>query len=344
MKKKVITLLQYLFFLLLGVFFVWWSLHKMDEKTKQECFDALGNARYILFLPVAVILIMSHLSRAMRWRILMQPMGYSPRLNNTFFAVMIGYLANLAVPRLGEVLKCTLLARYEKVPPDKLVGTILVERAVDVFSLLMVFVIAIITQANIIGSYAKITLRKYLFTGSITSILIKAGIGLLLLLVIFFLLRFVFKKYEHIGLIKKIKSIVKGVSEGLLSIKNLDNKWAFIGHTLFIWACYIGGTYLGFSATEATSHLPFVATFPILAFASIGMIIAPGGIGFYAFFIMEVMGLYHIDKGPAYANGTLQWMAQTFIILIVGCASALAFPYFNKTDKTVSAIPIPDKV
>ena len=107
----------------------------MDDKNWQECKTALQSARFILFIPVFFILVTSHISRAIRWKILMKPMGYSPSLINTFFAVMIGYLANLAVPRLGEVLKCTILGKYEKVPADKLVGTILIRRSVITDSL-----------------------------------------------------------------------------------------------------------------------------------------------------------------------------------------------------------------
>ena len=138
MKKKLLTALQYLLFLGFGIFLVWWSISKMDEKNWNECKEAMKSARYALFIPVFFILTASHISRAIRWKILMKPMGYNPTLLNTFFAVMIGYLANVAVPRLGEVLKCTILGKYEEVPPDKLVGTILVERAVDVFCLLLI--------------------------------------------------------------------------------------------------------------------------------------------------------------------------------------------------------------
>ena len=173
MKKKLLTALQYLLFLGFGIFLVWWSISKMDEKNWNECKEALKSAWYALFIPVFFILTASHISRAIRWKILMKPMGYNPTLLNTFFAVMIGYLANVAVPRLGEVLKCTILGKYEEVPPDKLVGTILVERAVDVFCLLLVFIIAIVTQAGIISEYARDTLQKNFFSGGTNTLLVK---------------------------------------------------------------------------------------------------------------------------------------------------------------------------
>ena len=330
MKKKLLTILQYLFFLGLGVFLVWWSIHKMGDKNWQECKTALKSARFILFIPVFFILVASHVSRAIRWKILMKPMGYSPRLVNTFFAVMVGYLANLAVPRLGEVLKCTILGKYEKVPADKLVGTILVERAVDVVSLLIVFIIAIVSQATIIGAYAKTTIRNNFLSGNSEGIFIKLILLTTVLVALFFLLKFIFRKYSDIGIVKKINMLFRGVGAGLSSIKNLENKTAFIFHSVFIWTCYAAGTYLGFFVIPETSGLPIAAAFPVLAFASIGMIITPGGIGSYQWFIMGVMVLYGIDEGHGYANGLLQWVAQFFIILVVGFVSLLALPYYNR--------------
>jgi hypothetical protein len=138
--------------------------------------------------------------------------------------------------------------------------------------------------------------------------------------------------------VKKIKILFQGVGAGLSSVKNLENKTAFILHTIFIWACYALGTYLGFFVISETSGLPVAAAFPVLAFASIGMIITPGGIGTYPWFIMEVMLLYGIDEGHGYANGLLQWVAQFSMILIVGFLSLVALPYYNRQREKVKAV------
>ena len=339
MKNKLLTILKYLFFLGLGIFLVWWSIHKMGDKNWQECKTALKTARFILFIPVFFILVASHISRAIRWKILMKPMGYSPRLLNTFFAVMIGYLANLAVPRLGEVLKCTILGKYEKVPADKLVGTILVERAIDVVSLLIVFIIAIASQATIIGAYAKTTIQNNFLSGNSMGLFVKLMLLFAVIVILYFLMKFIFNRYSEIGIVKKINMLFRGVGAGLSSIKNLENKSAFIFHSVFIWCCYAAGTYLGFFVIPETSNLPIAAAFPVLAFASIGMIITPGGIGSYQWFIMGVMVLYGIDEGHGYANGLLQWIAQFCIILIVGFLSLLALPYYNRQPAKPSTTP-----
>ena len=333
MRKRLFSILQFCIFFGLGIFLVWWSIHKMDNKNWEDCKAAMKSARYLLMVPVFLIMTLSHISRAIRWKILMAPMGYNPSLINTFCAVMVGYLANLAFPRLGEVLKCTILGKYEKVPADKLIGTILVERAVDVVSLAIVFVIALLSQADIIGAYAKQTINDKFLSGTNESLLIKFLILIAVIILIYFLFKFLFRRFGHTVFINKIKNIVTGVGIGLSTIKMLTNKWTFIFHSILIWSCYAAGTYIGFFAIKETSGLPFAATFPVLAFASIGMILTPGGIGAYPLFIMQVMALYDIEEGFGFANGTLQWAAQFIIILLVGFISLLLLPLYNKNLK-----------
>jgi hypothetical protein len=124
--------LKIAFFFFIGILLIWWSLHQIPPQEWEKFTKALATSKLLLFIPVFFILALSHFFRALRWRLIMEPLGYKPSIVNTYLAVLIGYLANLAVPRLGEVLKCTLLAKYEKVPAEKIVGTIVAERAFDV--------------------------------------------------------------------------------------------------------------------------------------------------------------------------------------------------------------------
>lgn len=330
MRKKILSILQYILFLGLGIFLVWWSIHKIGDKGWLQFKQALTEARYWLILPVAVILLLSHYFRAVRWKLLMEPMGYRPRTVNTYFAVLIGYLANLALPRLGEVLKCTLLGRYEKVPADKLIGTIVVERAIDVVTLLLVFFITLILESKIVGDYAAGMIKtiyqnkqgeiSYLRITSITTAL----------LALFFAGRYILKHYTHIRIVDKIKNILNGVWAGLSSVQHMKQKWLFTFYSLLIWACYLLGTYIGFMALKETTGVPFNASFPVLAFASIGMILTPGGIGAYAFFVAAVLELYKVPEAIGFANGTLQWFAQFIIVLSAGFIALLLLPVYNK--------------
>ncbi len=330
MKKRLINILQYLLFLGLGIFLIWWSLHQIPDDKWGEFKHSLQTARFWLLIPVFLILSASHLIRALRWRILMQPMGYSPSIINTFFAVMIGYFANLAFPRLGEVLKCTLLAKYEKVPAEKLVGTIVAERAVDVISLGIVFLLALISQFSIVGDFASQLFRQ-LFenkTGSFS--LVKMGMVLLVIGVILLVIKIWFDKFAHLKIVILAKKILRGIWEGLSSIRKLQQKGWFLFYSVLIWSLYILGTWVGLMATEGTSHLGLADAVSALAFASIGMIITPGGIGAYAYFMAKVLEKNQIPFELGFANGTLQWFAQFMIVVLIGSLCMILLPFYNK--------------
>jgi uncharacterized protein (TIRG00374 family) len=330
MNKKLGSILQYVLFLGIGIFLVWWSLQQIPADKWGEFKAALSNARYWLVFPVFLILTASHVLRALRWKILIEPMGYHPSLPNAFFAVMVGYLANLAVPRLGEVLKCTILARYEKVPAQKLVGTIVAERAFDVISLALVFVLAFILQFDIVGQYA-INLFQEAFqdkAGNINAN--KLVILLCIIIAIIGAIIYWFKQFAHLAIVEKIKHILLGIWEGISSVRKLRQKGLFIVYSAAIWILYIVGTWVGLFAIEATSHLSLADAISALAFASIGMILTPGGIGAYAFFIAKVLELSNVPFEMGYANGTLQWLAQFGIVLLMGFISLGLLPIYNR--------------
>jgi glycosyltransferase 2 family protein len=247
-------------------------------------------------------------------------------------------LANFAFPRLGEVLKCTILGKYEKVPPDKLVGTILVERAVDLLSFFIIIIISLLTQAKVVGAYAKDFFDKYILSQNKQVAIFKVSILVVALIGGFLLLKYIFKTYHHLIVVQKTKAVFKGVIEGLMSVKNLKNKWLFIFHSLLIWACYVGGTYLGFFAIRETSGLPILAAFPVLVFGTVATILMPGGIGLYPILLMEAMLLYDVPENFGRANGWLQWSAQFIITLVVGFICILILPYLNKKKHEVGTV------
>jgi uncharacterized protein (TIRG00374 family) len=330
MKKKIINLLKYLAFLGLGVFLVWWSLHQIPSDKWQDFRKAFSTANYLLLIPVFFILLASHFLRAVRWKMLMLPMGYNPSLTNTFFAVMIGYLANLAVPRLGEVLKCTILAKYENVPAEKLVGTIVAERAFDVVCLVLVFFLAFALQFAVVGEYGISLLKKFFIAKGGGFNITKVAIVIASLIVVILVVKFFLKKYANLKIIKSVKNIIRGVWQGVVSVKDLKQKWAFIFSSLGIWAMYLLGTWIGFNGTAGTSGLSIEIAVSALAFGSIGMIITPGGIGAYAFFIAKVLQQNGIPFEIGFANGTLQWFAQFLIIIVLGFITLGLLPYYNK--------------
>ncbi len=334
MRKRVFTILQYVFFLGLAIFLVWYSLKPVLADDNWGMYKkSLKAARFWLLIPVFAILSTSHIARAKRWQLLMEPLvGHQPRFANTFFAVMIGYFINLFLPRAGEVLKCTIMARYEKVPADKLVGTIVAERAMDVVCLLIVFLIAFGWNYDILGDYTKATFTK-LFAGkdggvSTTKILILFLIAIFFMALVYWLKK---QKSEN-KILLKIKSIVNGIGDGLTSVRHLKNRPAFFFYTFLIWGMYVLGTVVGFYALKETSGLGFQEAFPALAFGSIGMVLTPGGVGAYAIFFGEVLPFFNVDKGFAVLNGHLQWVGQFIVVVLVGGISLIAIPIYNSSN------------
>lgn len=334
MNKRLKNILTYSFFLGLGIFLVWWSIKDLTANDKSQIRLALKTARYWLVIPVFLMLFASHLVRALRWKLLIEPLGYRPSTANTYFAVMIGYLANQAVPRLGEVLKCTVLARYEKVPADKLIGTIILERVIDAVCLLMVFGITLAIQPDI---YAQLIDTMFYSSKTTTEnkhipkyIIGLAVLGFIALIVAIWMIRNK-KTFNDLGLL--FKKIGRSIWQGLSAVQHLKRRTRFVILTLLMWSLYLTSGYLGFFALQQTSHYGIREAFTILSAGSIGMIATPGGIGAYAYLIQKTMQVYGLNEGIALAFGWILWLAQTTVILIGGLISFVAIPFYNKKKK-----------
>jgi LPXTG-motif cell wall-anchored protein len=319
------------FFFLIGILLIWWSLHQIPPQEWDKFTKALAKSKFWLILPIFFILGLSHYIRALRWKLIMEPLGYNPSIMNTFLAVLIGYLANLAIPRLGEVLKCTLLAKYEKVPAEKIVGTIVAERAFDVISLGVVFLLALTLQFNVIkAGWQQLQTGGNTGTDSNNNLFIILGIAAFLVTLAFILYFTLKHKFEII--INPIKKIIKGIWEGLISATKLKKHNLFFFYSFSIWFLYLLATYIGLYGTEGTAS-SFSTAISCLAYASIGMIITPGGIGAYAFFMAKVLELNGIEYTLGLANGTLQWFSQMIIVIVLGGLALILLPFINKQVK-----------
>jgi uncharacterized protein (TIRG00374 family) len=332
MKKKISQLLQYVIFLGGGIFLVWWQLKSMNLEEKNEFYNAIKNANFWILIPISIMSIMSHISRSMRWKLLMEPLDFHPKLRNVFMVTMVGYLANAAIPRLGELLKCTFLARYEKLKLDKLVGTIILERSFDLVCYAIFIAFTILIQIKIIGSFATEKLDR-LFQGNPTLTFLKLGLVIGAIILFWIVMRWIIKKNPQNKLINKINLMIKGVFEGLSTIKHMKKKGAFLMHTIFIWCMYLGQIYLGFWGLDSTASLGIGAACSVLSLATLSMIVTPGGIGSFPIFVMQTLMIYGLTSAQGKAFGWLMWSASTGLIVLVGFVSLLLLPVLNKKEK-----------
>ncbi len=325
------TVIQYLLFLGLGLALIWYSGKDLTPDQLDQLKNSWRLTRFLYILPVVAAMLLSHFSRALRWKILMEPLGYKPSTTNTYLAVLLGYFFNMLVPRLGEVMKCTVLARYEKVAPDKLVGTILAERAVDFLSLLIVAILMVIIQFEQVGEYTISTIAKLVESKGGSISVIRLSIVVASLVVLFFFFRWLLRRFRHTAVVIRIASIAKGIMAGLTSLKSIKNKWQFIFHSIFIWAMYLVGIWLGFMAFPPVSHLGFQATVSVLVFGSLGMIATQGGIGAYQIAVQKTLLLFDVTAVLGLSFGWLIWASQTAIVLLSGIVALLLLPLVNRT-------------
>jgi hypothetical protein len=332
MKKSILTVLQYVFFIALAVFFMWLSLGTVEGKDWADLKEALKQANYWLLIPVFGLLLLSHWIRVLRWLQLMEPMGYLPSKTNTFMALLIGYFVNQGAPRLGEIMKCTLLTRYEKIPTEKLVGTIVAERAFDLVCLLVVFGLTFILQYDTVyalvtsGFFSESVEKAPSSTNPVKSYLL----WILIVLVVAAIIYLVIKK-GMVSLLTRFRNIFTGIWQGLISSRNLKNKPLFFLYTLTIWLLYWGSTYMGFFVISETRHLTPIDALTILAVGSVAMIVSPGGAGAYPVFIQKTVLLYGIVEKPfGIAFGWLMWFGQFTTYILSGLVSFILMPYFNK--------------
>lgn len=332
MNKRIISILQYIVFLGAGIFLVWWQLKGMTAEQKIQFTMALRSANYWLIIPIIFMCLLSHLSRSYRWKLLLEPLEYYPKIKNVFAVTMIGYLANAAIPRLGEILKCTFLSKYEHIKVDKLVGSILIERTFDLFCFIIFIGITVLIQVNKIGGFIKEKITSFRGNSNLP-IWVKGLIIFAIIALVYLILKFLVNKYPGNKSLLKINNFFKGMGQGFIAIRSLKKRNQFIAHTLFIWAMYLLQIYVGFKAMEHTAELNLRAACSVLVLASFSMILTPNGIGLFPIFVMQTLILYGIDGDYGKAFGWLIWGVSTSIILIVGSICLLLLPYINKTKK-----------
>ena len=327
MKKRVFSILKYLLFLGLGIFLVWWQFSKMTLSEKQQFGESLHQANYWLLIPVIIFAIFSHISRAVRWKILIEPLGYHPSTTTAFYSIMCGYLVNTFIPRGGEIVKCSLVHRYEKIPMNKLLGTILIERVFDLVCYFVLIAFTILVQIKYVSHFVHEKLENLVSAKKGTPLWIKIAGIILLLMIIIMIIKWIFKKYAQHRHIISIKGFHLGLSEGFRTIKKLKNRGWFIAHTFFIWLMYLMEIYIGFLGFPVTSHLTIIHACSVLSLGTLGMIVSPGGIGAFPLAVQEVLKIYDIDD---VSFGWLIWGVSTGIILVGGIFCFGMLLYKNK--------------
>ena len=290
----------------------------------KEMWADLKQANYKWVAIALSFGILSHISRAIRWKLLIKPLGYNPKTSNTFYAVMIGYFANLAAPRLGEITRCGSLHKTDKIPFDSLIGTVIVERSIDMLMLLFITIAIFFAKMDFFGDF--MTQQIFLPIGQKLSDFFPSSnwiwflvLSTVSLLVILWFYR---EKLAHIIFLKKLKKIIQGVFTGLKVVFKMKNFPAFIFHTFFIWTMYFLMTWTMVFTLPETSGLGPIDGLFLLVIGSLGMV-APvqGGIGAFHWLVSLGLTLYEIPREKGLVYATISHESQMILVIVLGAIS-----------------------
>lgn len=323
MKGVLVAIAKYLFFIAIGIALLFLAFRGL---ALNELWAELKTANYWWFFASVVIAVLSHFFRAFRWNQLIGQMGYKTRTSTTFYAVMMGYLANLVFPRLGEVTRCGFLSKKENIPFNALFGSVVAERVFDLLVLLFIIGVVVLAQIKKIGGFLNEMLVKPLlgiYAGNVVAIIIAVALFIVIVVVFLFVFRRLKPWMKTTMFYQKLEFFIDGFMDGLKSIAKLKNRGLFFFHTFMIWFLYLWMIILPFYAFAETSFLTFLDGVTVLGIGSLGIVApVPGGIGSYHFVVTQILTqLYEIPVQAAAAYATANHASQTLMIIVVGLVS-----------------------
>ncbi len=330
MKKNTKSIIQFVILLSVGVLLAWLSIKSVWAE-KDKIIESFQTANYFWVFISIVIALLSHYLRAFRWNYLLKPLGHQVKPLNSMGAVLVGYFANYGIPRMGEITRCTLVTKYDKVPFEIALGTVITERIVDTLLLLVIFVLTLFAQFS--------QLKDLTATYFLNPLMLKLDgitehpLKLIVLISVFvftFLFFYIFRKKISNLLNSKFGTIIQGFGKGLSSIKDIEKKFQFIALSIAIWACYFYSLYVCFFAFTGTSNLGHSECLVLMLFGTFGVVFSPGGLGAYPAIITSLLLFYGIEKIPAFAFPWMAWTSQFILIVVLGVLSLILLPLINK--------------
>ncbi|MDB9990388.1 flippase-like domain-containing protein [Flavobacteriales bacterium] len=318
MKNKLIKVLKIFLPIAIGIYLTWYFVSNSTVTEKEYFLQSLSEVNYGWILVALIIAFFAHLSRAYRWKYLLETLDLKPKLSLMYHSVMIGYIINLTIPRSGELARAAYFSRYQKTKSDQILGTIVIERVIDLLMFALVFFIAFLFQAD----QDKFNELRQISNGSSNPYLIPS------LLIFGFIFLGVLAGIKKVRV--KVLNFLKGIILGATAILRLKNKIGFLIHTFFIWACYITMLWISAMALPDIENITINAVFASFVAGAIAIGATPGGIGLYPIMVASVLTeLYGYDGQVAKSFGMLMWSSQTIFMILLGIISLIAIKKEN---------------
>ncbi len=302
----------------IGLFCIYYSFKDISFLDFKELFIGIDYKWILLGLLLGAL---SHISRSYRWKFLVDPLGYKLGLKNSILSVFAAYLINYTIPRAGDVARASIISNYEKIPFEKLIGTIIAERIVDMICISVLILISLLYEFERI-SEKIISLLSSIKIGSLLILFITV-------LLIIFLIFMILKRFDFH---KKFSNFLTGIKSGLTVITRMDRKFAFIAHSIFIWMMYVFMFYVtsfAFSDLHGTNFFHLLISFTL---AALSIMFSNGGIGIYPLAVEESLFWYGIEAVNGLAFGWVMWLSQTIMVIIFGGLSLFILPFINTSN------------
>ena len=317
--RKVLSLSKKTIPLGIGVFFIYLTYINTTAEDRENIIKYIQNANYRFVFLSVFFGILSHISRAVRWQYLLVPLGYHPKTMNSILAVLIGYLSNLGIPRSGELLRASVMDRYESIPFQKGFGTIIAERVVDLVILFTFLLVALGLQYDLIADYLNLKDLNFFY----------ALLSLILLFIVLIVLRTIFRYSTH-PITVTIKQFFQGLWEGMVSVKHMKNSVLFVAHTIFIWLMYVLMFWIIKFSIPETVDLGINAMIPAFVVGGLSISATNGGVGIYPYTVSMVLIAFGVSKESSLAFGWIIWTCQTLMVVTFGAIAFFALPLVNR--------------
>ena len=301
----------------IGVFCIYYSFKDISFSEFKEYFTKINY----LWVFVGIFLgALSHISRSYRWKFLIEPLGYKLGFINSVLTVFSAYLINYTVPRAGDIARGTMISKYENIPFEKAIGTIVAERAVDVLCILIIILIGLIIEFDKISN----KLIDFVKESDFSTVLLSLLIAVIVTATVYFVIKR-FKFY------KKIKSFLSGLIDGITIIFKMKNRNQFIFHSIFIWLMYVLMFYFTSKAFVDLNQVTFFQFTISFTLAALSIMLSNGGIGIYPLAVEESLGWYGVQSATGLAFGWVMWLSQTLMVVIFGGLSLFVLPFINRS-------------
>ncbi len=307
--------------LALGIGILWWYVSGFTREQWESVKEALHQARYEYVFVSLILGLLSHLIRAWRWKYLLYPISQKhPRNINLVLAVGLSYLINLGIPRSGEVARAATLSKYEQLPFNKVMGTIIAERVADMIMLGLFIFLAFFLEMKKLTVF----LSPYLPEHWIVLILLFILLSIAGVLVMFKARR------SKNNFIKKTADFLHGIWSGALNIFHMPQKIVFLLETILIWGLYLAMLWVVMQAFPGTSGLPLGAVIFTFVAGSLSIVLSNGGIGTYPVFVTAALSLFGVSQPEGFAFSTVMWTSQTLLLILMGVLSLVLLPIVNR--------------